>query len=200
MPATIRLATEADAPAVAAIYAPFCESTPVSFEEVAPTPAEMARRIRTITERLPWLVLEDGVVAGYAYAGAHRERAAYRWSVDVTVYVGADHRRRGVGRALYGALLPMLRHLGYFKAYAGITLPNPGSVGLHEAVGFESVGTYRGVGHKYDAWHDVRWYQLALQPEQVGPPEPRPVSALLGSAQWAEATANGLRHLRAATV
>jgi phosphinothricin acetyltransferase len=174
----IRLATEDDAAAVAAIYAPYCETTPISFEETAPTPAEMARRMRTILERLPWLVLTDDGIAGYAYAAPHRERAAYRWSVDVTVYVDAARHRRGVGRALYGALFPILRQLGYFKAYAGITLPNAKSVGLHEAVGFEPVGTYHGVGHKFGVWHDVRWYQLALQPERSDPPPPRSLSAL----------------------
>jgi L-amino acid N-acyltransferase YncA len=197
MAATIRMATEADAPAVAAIYAPFCESTPISFEETAPPPAEMARRIRTVTERLPWLVLdEDDTVAGYTYAGPHRERAAYRWSADVTVYIGPEHRRRGVGRSLYAALFVLLRHLGYFKAFAGITLPNPASVGLHEAVGFEPVGTYRGVGHKYGVWHDVRWYQRPLQPERPDPPPPRPVSTLFGTPAWEEAVAAGLGHYR----
>src|SRR4051812_25285781 len=125
MTATIRLATAADAAAVAAIYAPFCESTPISFEATAPTPEEMARRILKVMERLPWLVLdEDGTVAGYAYAGPHRERAAYRWAVDVTVYVAPDRRRRGVGRALYAVLFGLLRALGYYKAFAGVTLPN----------------------------------------------------------------------------
>jgi len=196
MPPTIRLATQADADAVAAVYAPYCEATPISFEETAPPPEEMARRIRAVTERLPWLVLEDGALAGYAYAGPHRERAAYRWSVDVTVYVAQPFHRRGVGRALYGALFPMLRQLGYYKAYAGVTLPNPGSVGLHRAVGFEPVGIYRGVGHKYGVWHDVVWLQMALQPEVASPPPPRPLSALLDTPEWAAALRDGVRHYK----
>jgi L-amino acid N-acyltransferase YncA len=171
---TIRLATERDAAAVAAIYAPFCDSTAVSFESVAPSPEEMANRIRATTAQWPWLVLEiDGVVAGYAYASRHRDRAAYAWAVDTAVYVGDGHRGHGVGRALYTALVDFLRAQGYFKACAGITLPNPASVALHEAIGFKPVGVYRGIGYKLGAWHDVAWYELALQPERADPAPPK---------------------------
>jgi L-amino acid N-acyltransferase YncA len=171
---SIRLATERDAAAVAAIYAPFCDSTAVSFESVAPSPEEMANRIRTTTTQWPWLVLEiDGVVAGYAYASRHRDRAAYAWAVDTAVYVGDGYRGQGAGRALYTALVEFLRAQGYFKACAGITLPNPASVGLHESVGFKPIGVYRGIGYKLGAWHDVAWYELALQPERADPALPR---------------------------
>lgn len=186
--AAIRLASIRDAAAIAAIYGPFCESTPVSFEVAAPSSAEIAARIERISSRFPWLVLDDGgVVAGYAYASAHRERAAYQWSVDVAAYVDASYRRRGVGRALYTALFDLLRLQGFFKAYAGVTLPNPGSVGLHEALGFRPVGVYRGVGYKLGAWHDVAWYALALQPEIENPPAPKPIGELVGTSGWHEA-------------
>jgi phosphinothricin acetyltransferase len=112
------------------------------------------------------------------------------------VYVSPAHHRRGVGRALYTTLFQLLRRQGYFKAYAGITLPNSASVGLHEAVGFELVGVYHGVGYKHGVWHDVAWYQAALQAERVNPDRPRPVSALAGSEQWADAVQQGLRHYR----
>jgi phosphinothricin acetyltransferase len=195
----IRLARAADAAQIAAIYAPFCTDTAVSFETVAPSPEEMAQRIGKITERFPWLVLEaEGRIAGYVYASAHRERAAYRWSVDVTAYVAADFQRRGVGLALYTALFRVLAAQGYFKAYAGVTLPNPGSVGLHEAVGFERVGEYRGVGYKLGAWHDVRWYQRALQPERPDPPPPRPLAAIHVSEAWNVAMSAGSLLFRAA--
>ncbi|HSF06625.1 MAG TPA: arsinothricin resistance N-acetyltransferase ArsN1 family B [Methylomirabilota bacterium] len=197
MSATIRLATDADAAAVAAIYAPFCVSTAVSFETTAPSAPEMANRIRALVGRLPWLVLDaDGLVAGYVYASPHRERAAYGWSVDAAVYVAPSHRRYGVGRALYTTLFQVLRLQGYYKAYAGITLPNPASVGLHEAIGFELVGVYHGVGYKLGAWHDVAWYGLALQPERLDPGLPLPVSSILGSPRWLEAVARGLAHYR----
>jgi len=181
MSSTIRLATENDAAAVAAIYAPFCDAAVVSFEVAAPSAHDMANRIRATTGQWPWLVLDvDGVVAGYAYASRHRDRAAYQWAVDTAIYVGETYRGRGVGRALYSALFELLRSQGYFKACAGITLPNPASVGLHEAVGFKLVGVYRGIGYKLGAWHDVAWYELVLQPERENPPPPTPISRLTG--------------------
>lgn len=179
MSSHIRLATENDAGAIAAIYAPFCDANAVSFETAAPSEREMANRIRTITEQWPWLVLDDhGVLAGYAYAGRHRDRAAYQWAVDTAVYVGERYCGRGVGRALYTALFELLRSHGYFKACAGITLPNPASVGLHEAVGFKLVGVYGGIGYKLGAWHDVAWYELELQAERGNPPPPRRISGV----------------------
>jgi phosphinothricin acetyltransferase len=197
MPATIRLAEDADAAAVAAIYTPFCETSAISFEDRAPSAAEMAKRIRTLAERLPWLVLDaDGVVAGYAYASPHRDRAAYGWAVDTSVYVASRYRRCGVGRALYTTLFEVLRRQGYYKAYAGITLPNPASVGLHEAMGFQPVGVYRGVGYKLGTWHDVAWYGLSLQAERPNPAHPVLLARVQHSPEWRDAVARGLRHYR----
>lgn len=191
MHTSIRLALPTDAPAIAAIYAPYCESGPVSFETVAPSPEEMAQRIGTIGVQWPWLVLDvGGVVAGYAYATRHRERSAYQWAVDTGVYISSAHRRRGVGRALYTTLFELLRRQGYFKACAGITLPNPASVALHEAVGFKQIGVYRGIGYKLGSWHDVAWYEAELQPEIANPAPPRPISALQES-EWRDAIASG---------
>ena len=170
----IRAATTADAPSIAAIYRPYVEDSVISFEEVAPSAVEIAARMTAAA--LPWLVAvgESGVV-GYAYAGPHRSRAAYRWAVDVSVYLAAAGKRRGTGRALYTQLFSLLRDLGYVRAYAGITLPNPASVGLHEAMGFTLVGVYHRVGFKNGAWHDVGWWQLSIAAETDGPPpEPRP--------------------------
>jgi phosphinothricin acetyltransferase len=197
MTATIRLASTDDASAIAEIYRPFCESTAVSFEYAAPSTKEIAHRIRTITVQHPWVVLDEGgLIAGYAYASRHRERDAYGWSVDTAVYVNPTHRRRGVARALYTALFNVLRLQGYFKAYAGITLPNEASTGLHEAMGFRLVGIYRGVGYKHGTWHDVAHYQLALQPERLDPIPPLPVPALADSPGWTSAVSQGLDHYR----
>jgi phosphinothricin acetyltransferase len=170
----IRPATAQDSPQIAAIYRPFCEESCVSFETTAPDAAEMASRIERISAQYPWLVLDlgDGTVAGYAYASRHRERAAYRWSVEVTVYVADGQRGKCVGRALYGELFGRLRSQGFFKAYAGILVPNPASQAFHESLGFSLVGIYRGVGYKLGAWRDVGWWQLALQPEIVSPRDP----------------------------
>jgi L-amino acid N-acyltransferase YncA len=170
----IRLATPDDADAIAAIYAPVVVETAISFETEPPDPATMRARITATLELFPWLVCTegDGAVIGYVYASRHRERAAYRWSVDTTAYVHRNARGQGVGRALYEALLKELAVFGYFQAFAGITLPNAASVALHEAVGFAPLGVYRNVGYKLGAWHDVGWWQRTLQPARA-PAEPR---------------------------
>lgn len=168
----LRLATLADAPAIAGIYAPSVTETVTSFELVAPTPEEMATRIAKVLAYAPWLVLvRDGEVAGYAYASRHRDPAAYQWSVNTSIYVRADQKRSGVGRALYRALLDILRIQGFYSAYAGIALPNDASVRLHEAMGFRPLGVYESVGFKAGAWRDVGWWQLALRP-RTGTPQP----------------------------
>jgi phosphinothricin acetyltransferase len=193
---TIRMATPDDAAAIASIYGPYCDSTAVSFEVVAPSTEEMALRIRTTTTQFPWLVLDvDGEVAGYAYASRHAPRAAYGWSVDTAVYVASTHHRRGVARALYAALFPLLRVQGYFNAYAGIALPNPASVGLHEAEGFTLVGVYDNVGYKLGAWHAVAWYHLALQRPRAEPDPPREVTGVVDTSQWKQSIERGLASL-----
>jgi L-amino acid N-acyltransferase YncA len=196
--AQIRLATPHDASGILAIYAPYCESSCVSFEVVAPSIEQMQERISRISSADPWLVCEiDGQIAGYVYASRHRERAAYRWSVDVAVYVAPEHQRRGLGRALYETLFSILREQGYFKAFAGITLPNPASVGLHERLGFRQAAVFRGVGYKDGRWLDVGWWQVALQPERSNPPEPRPFSEIRDGQGVAAALTKGQQRLRA---
>jgi L-amino acid N-acyltransferase YncA len=177
---TIRSADpDRDAAACAAIYAPQVEASPTSFEQVPPDAAEFAERIARTTATHPWLVAEcDGEVVGYAYACTHRTRAAYRWAVDVSVYVAVGRRGQGHGRALYGELLERLRRQRFQVACAGITLPNEASVALHESLGFLAVGVYRRVGWKAGAWRDVGWWQLELEPAGDGPPaEPLPPEA-----------------------
>jgi phosphinothricin acetyltransferase len=134
----------------------------ISFEIEAPDEREMARRIGDYGASHGWLVAEvDGAVAGYAYGSPHRTRAAYASSCDVAVYVDPAHTRRGLGRALYGELLPLLA-ANHHAAFAGIALPNDASVGLHEAMGFAPVGIYREVGWKMGGWRDVGWWQRLL--------------------------------------
>jgi phosphinothricin acetyltransferase len=133
----------------------------------------MARRIAAALRTHAWLVLEDaGRVVGYAYGTPFRPRAAYRWACEVSVYLEPGRRRTGAGRALYEALLPRLAARGYRTALAGMTLPNDASVGLHRALGFEPVGTYRRVGYKHGAWHDVAWAQIMLSGGGEPPSEP----------------------------
>jgi L-amino acid N-acyltransferase YncA len=164
---------ERDGDAVAAIYRPAVEASIASFEEVAPDGVEMAQRMRTILARMPWLVVDDGTAAvGYAYAALHRERPGYRWSVDISVYVAAAVHGRGLGRRLYGELLPILRRQGFVNAYAGIAMPNPASVALHAGIGMKLVGVYERVGFKFGAWHDVAWYGMRLSDLPGEPSEP----------------------------
>jgi L-amino acid N-acyltransferase YncA len=169
-----------DASACAEIYAPFVVHTAISFEERPPDEDEMRQRIERTMARYPWLVAEDDDrVIGYAYASPHRDRAAYRWAADVAIYVDSGHRRRGIGRALYETLFKLLLEQGIQMACAGITLPNPASVTLHQRVGFEPVGVYRRIGWKAGAWHDVAWYQRELiPPGDQAPPEPGPPGSL----------------------
>lgn len=178
--AKIRVATASDADVLAAIYAPIVRDTAISFESEAPTPEEMARRIALTLETHPWLVAErEGKVAGYAYASRHRDRASYRWSVDVSAYVDERARRCGVGRALYEQLIAILKRQGFHAAFAGIALPNAPSVGLHEALGFRPIGIYKEVGFKHGAWRDVGWWRLSLSDDTAAPGEPVSFSDLL---------------------
>jgi L-amino acid N-acyltransferase YncA len=187
MPPTIRLATLDDAEQIQAIYAPYC-LTPISFEAEPPSVEDMRGRLAKVLPQYPWLVCEDGEeILGYAYAGRHRERAAYLWSVDTSIYVRQRRQRQGIGRALYTSLLNVLPLQGYVNAYAGATLPNPASVGLHEAMGFQLVGVYRQVSFKYGAWHDVAWFQRPLQPRLDEPSMPIPLEEIQHTAEWLEA-------------
>jgi L-amino acid N-acyltransferase YncA len=120
--------------------------------------------------------MSGACVAGYAYATSHRSRSGYRWAVDVSAYVREDLRGRGIGLALYRELLATLERQRFRRAFAGIALPNDASIALHRAVGFEPVGTYRRVGWKLGAWHDVAWFGRALgnDGDKGVPPEPIP--------------------------
>ena len=196
MPPTIRLATLDDAEQIQAIYAPYC-LTPISFEAEPPSVEEMRGRLAKVLDQYPWLVCEDGgEILGYAYATRHRERAAYLWSVDTSIYIRQERQWRGIGRALYTSLLTVLPLQGYVNAYAGATLPNPASVGLHEAMGFQLVGVYRQVGYKYGTWHDVAWFERLLQPRSGEPPTPSRLEEIQHTEEWLEALRGALRHLR----
>lgn len=176
MKGPIRFARPEDGSAVAEIYRPYVANTAISFEQMPPSAAEMGERIVATIATCPFLVFEEqGEILGYAYAGPHRARPAYRWSVDVTVYVASRVQRRGIGRRLYGELLDQLSQQGFHAAFAGITLPNASSVGLHEALGFRHLGTYHEVGFKFGRWHDVGWWRRALND---GLPERDPLPPL----------------------
>jgi phosphinothricin acetyltransferase len=175
----VRRARADDAAAFAAIYGPIVANTVISFEEAVPTAAEFRERIAAIGETWPWLVGEaGGTVLGYVYASEHRTRAAYRWSVDVTAYVHAEARGRGVAGTLYRVLFRVLERQGFHRAFAGITLPNDPSIALHRSVGFEPVGVYPEVGFKLGAWRDVSWWQRPLDAGSAPSGDPLPLARI----------------------
>lgn len=178
----MRVAEAKDAAAILAIYSPNVSGSFISFELEPPSVEEMRARVAKTLASHPWLVWDDGgAVAGYAYGSRHRDRLAYQWSADVSCYVDAKARGRGIGKALYRALLAILEAQGYRNAYAGIALPNAASVGLHEAVGFRRIAVYEGVGFKDGAWRDVGWWHRRLGALAPQPADPVPF------AKWREA-------------
>lgn len=172
---TIRSASPADAEGIRAVYAPYVEQSPATFEEEVPSVEELRARMAAPPRR-PWLVAESGgAIVGYAYASAHHTRASYRWAADTSVYLAAPFTGRGLGRRMYDHLLPEVRTLGYVSVFAGITLPNAASVALHTAAGFTLTGISRHVGYRLGRWRDVGHYgRLLVSPLPDTPPEPRP--------------------------
>jgi L-amino acid N-acyltransferase YncA len=178
MPSLIRLATEDDAPAIAAIYAPYVRDTAISFELEPPEASDFRLKIRDVLKLAPWLVREDdGIVVGYAYATSFRPRRAYRFTVESSVYVRGDMRGRGVGRSLYEDLMRRLEAQGFKRVIGGMTVPNAASAALHAALGFERVGTFHEVGFKFGRWHDVEFWERRLAPLEETPREPLTVRA-----------------------
>lgn len=168
----IRFATLEDAEAILAIYAEYIVNTGVTFEIEVPTIEQFRERMRRITEQFPWLVCEiDGVIAGYAYGSKHGERAAYRWSADLSVYIDEKYHRRGIASALYRAVMELLRLQGYFTVYAGVSTPNEKSEAFHSAFGFRNLGEFRKVGYKLGLWRGVAWYEMPLAEYVAEPAE-----------------------------
>jgi phosphinothricin acetyltransferase len=197
MSTTIRLAAGNDAAGILAIYAPIVRETAISFEVDPPDVTQMRQRIEDTLVQFPWLVCAHGEeILGYAYGSQHRTRAAYQWSVDVSVYVHAQARRAGVGRSMYTSLLRLLDLQGFFNAYAGINLPNPASVGLHEAMGFRLVGIYQSVGYKLGKWHDVGWWHRVLRAPIVPPHPPVEFTRVKSRSECQRALASGRALLR----
>lgn len=173
----IRQARPEDATPIAAIYGPYVMNTSVSFETEVPTVDELKNRIIETSLKFPWLVYEiDGVVAGYAYAGPHRSRCAYGWSVESTVYLHPEFQGRGIGSSLYRVLFELLKAQGFVNVFAGIALPNDSSVRLHKKLGFNSIGVFKDIGFKLNRWWDVSWWQLSLQKPNLPSAPSKPVS------------------------
>ncbi len=197
MSAQIRMASEADAEQMLAIYAPVVRETIISFEYEPPSLAEFRGRVRATLEGMPWLVCDnDGEIAGYAYASPFRTRAGYGWACELTVYVHHGYHRCGIGRALYTSLFRCLALQGYCVAVAAITIPNPASMALHESMGMRRIGTYEKVGYKHGQWLDDGVWQLELQPTPAEPEPPVPWNEVAHLTEWSECLSAGLAYLK----
>ena len=168
----IRLADVEDAEAILGIYKTYIENTRVTFETEVPSVEAFKERMERIMAHFPWIVCEiDGRIAGYAYGSKHGERAAYRWSADLSVYIDAKFHRRGIASALYRAVMELLRLQGYFTVYAGVSTPNEKSEAFHTAIGFRNLGEFKNVGFKLGLWRGVAWYELPLAEYVAEPAE-----------------------------
>lgn len=176
---TIRVATTTDASQILEIYSPYIQNTSFTFETEVPSVSEFQQRITNYLENYPWLVCEiDGRIAGYAYAARHRERVAYQWSVESSIYIHNDFMKYRIGAALYTALLELLRYQGFNTVYAVINLPNDKSVAFHEKMGFHYFTTFEKVGYKLGHWKNVGWWMTTLNEYGDAPAPPQKFSAL----------------------
>lgn len=175
----LRLANPSDAKAILDIYAPYIEHTSLTFETEIPSVEAFSKRIESYLQNWPWLVCEiDGIIAGYAYSSRYRERKAYQWSVECSVYIHDNFHNKRVGKALYESLFEILRTQGYNNVYAVINLPNDKSVAFHEKCGFKYFATYEKVGYKHGHWKNVGWWRLVVNEFGDEPPAPIPFAEL----------------------
>ncbi|GAA4730853.1 GNAT family N-acetyltransferase [Flavisolibacter ginsenosidimutans] len=169
----VRLAKAGDAGSILEIYAPHVLYNACTFETHVPSVEEFEARITKCLQKFPWLVCEiDGRIAGYVYASPHREREAYQWTCESSVYVHKDFKGKGIGRELYKTLFQLLKMQGLVNVYAGITLPNDASVRLHEVCGFQLFAEYDNIGYKLGAWQKVGWWKLQLNKHELKPSPP----------------------------
>jgi L-amino acid N-acyltransferase YncA len=175
----IRLATADDAPGILDIYSPCILSSAISFETRVPSAEDISARVQTCLQKYPWIVCSvDNRIAGYVYASKHRERAAYQWTCECSVYVHDDFKGKGIAKALYKLLFRILELQGFRNVYAGITLPNEASVKLHEKCGFKQFAVYENIGYKFGRWHSVGWWKLQINDYDLNPPPPLNISEL----------------------
>ena len=169
----VRIARKSDAPGILDIYKPYIDHSAITFETETPGIEQFEQRIEKCLQRFPWLVcVVDGVIAGYVYASAHRDREAYQWTCECSVYIHNQFMGKGLGSAMYAVLFDILKIQGIRNVYAGITLPNQASIQLHERMGFEHFATYENVGYKTDGWKTVGWWRLQLNDYELNPAPP----------------------------
>ncbi len=181
----IRLATIEDSDSLLAIYAPYIANTAITFEYQIPSKMEFRERVANIRKEYPWLVCEiNNQIVGYAYASRFREREAYKWSVSLSIYINQNYHGKGIGKALYYALLELLKLQGYYNAYVTITLPNIKSESFHEAIGFKEIGVYHKAGYKLGAWHDIKGYELKINEHIQSPVEPKSINEISNTGEF----------------
>lgn len=165
-----------DTKAILDIYAPYILNSAFTFETTVPSEQEFAERINTYTQKYPWLIAEDdGKIIGYAYAGKHRDREAYQWCVESSVYVLDEYHGKGIAHHLYNRLFELLKQFGYINVYAAITLPNSKSISFHTKMGFEHFTTFKNIGYKLGKWHDVAWMVKVINEHADDPGAPKKV-------------------------
>jgi phosphinothricin acetyltransferase len=175
----VRLAAKEDAKEILEIYSPSVLSAAISFETEVPSVEEMQSRIESCLQKFPWIVCTvDEKIAGYVYASKHRERDAYQWSCECSVYTQTNFKGKGIGKELYYLLFQILKLQGFRNVYAGITLPNEASVHLHEKCGFKKFASYENIGNKFAKWHTVGWWKLQINDYDLNPPPPLKISQL----------------------
>jgi phosphinothricin acetyltransferase len=193
----IREVTVADAADIYNVYKPYVDNTAISFEAVTPSVEEIEYKIKKITEMYPWLVCEhQGKVVGYAYGSTHRERPAYKWSVESSIYVDEAFHGAGIARILYETVFAILKLQGYCSVYAGVLSSNEKSCRFHEAIGFSEIGIFKHIGYKLGKWHSNKWYQLFLDESDTAPNAVRPTTEIKASAAYAEFLASANRKLK----
>jgi phosphinothricin acetyltransferase len=173
MAGNIRVATKDDAAGMLEIYAPFILNSGITQETEIPSVEEFQKRIISNLAERPWLICEiNNEVAGYAYAGKHRDRKGYQWCTEPSVYISEKYHGLGIANAIYAALFDILKLQGYVNAYAVITLPNDRSIAFHKKFGFEYLTTYEKIGYKLGQWHDVGWMQYEINSHKENPADP----------------------------
>jgi len=173
MAGNIRVAIKDDAAGMLEIYAPFILNSGITQETEMPSVEDFQQRIISNLEERPWLVCEiNNEIAGYAYAGKHRDRKGYQWCTEPSVYISEKYYGLGIANALYTALFDILKIQGYVNAYAVITLPNDRSIAFHKKFGFEYLTTYKKIGYKLGEWHDVGWMQYEVNTHKEDPQDP----------------------------
>ncbi|WP_373482979.1 N-acetyltransferase family protein [Acetobacterium sp.] len=176
---TIRIAKAADIEAILGIYAPYVRETAITFEYTVPTIEEFRERMRKTLTKYPYLVaVQEAELLGYAYASEFKNRAAYDWAVETTIYVKSDSRNSGVGKKLYQALEEVLKQQNICNLYACIAYPNPGSIGFHEHLGYQTIGHFSKCGYKFDTWYDMIWMEKMIAEHDRHPELFKPITEL----------------------